>query len=115
MSARRPRSANARSAAITRRRFVGLLAAGSAALAASSALAAAPKPAAKPAPKPAPKPAATKPASSKPSSAELQKEFDRQRKGTLDTLATLRKFPLPPGGDLPVVFRPLRTVRGKER
>ena len=111
MSARRPRRANARSAAITRRRFVGLLAAGSAALAAPSALAAAPKPAAKP----APKPSASKPGPSKPSSAELQKEFERQRKGTLDTLATLRKFPLPPGGDLPVVFRPLRTVRDKER
>ena len=107
MSARRPRRAKARSAAITRRRFVGLLAAGSAALATSSALAAAAKP--------APKPAASKPGPTKPSSAELQKEFERQRKGTLDTLTTLRKFPLPPGGDLPVVFRPLRTVRSKER
>jgi hypothetical protein len=46
--------------------------------------------------------------------AALQKEFDRQRAGTRDTIKTLREFPLPPGGDLPVVFRPLRPVR-KER
>jgi len=37
-----------------------------------------------------------------------QKEFDRQRAGTLATLKTLRAYPLPPGGDLPVVFRPQR-------
>jgi hypothetical protein len=91
---------------MSRRRFVTLLAAGSAAVAARPALAAAAaspkrtKPAAPPAAKPAPATAAA-----------LQKEFDRQRAGTLDTLKTLRKFPLPPGGDLPVVFRPLRAAR----
>ena len=94
--------------ALSRRRFVRLLAAGSAAIAASPALAAkaATAPPKKPATPPASKPAA--------SAAALQKEFDRQRAGTLDTLKTLREFALPPGGDLPVVFRPLRRVR-KER
>lgn len=112
MNARRPRRTRPASAAITRRRFVSMLAAGSAALAASGALAAAAKPAAKPA---SPKPAAAKPDAAKPSAAALQKEYDRQRRGTLETLEVLRKFPLPPGGDLPVVFRPLRPTRSKER
>lgn len=110
MSARRPRGGreHAATTAISRRRFVSLLAAGSAALAASGALAAKPAPGkrSKPAAPPASKPAS--------SATALQKEFDRQRAGTLDTLKTLRKFPLPPGGDLPVVFRPLRPTR-KER
>jgi hypothetical protein len=94
--------------ALSRRRFVTLLAAGSAAIAASPALAAkaAIAPPKKPAPPPASKPAA--------GAAALQKEFDRQRAGTRDTIKTLREFSLPPGGDLPVVFRPLRPVR-KER
>ena len=105
MSARRTPVA---ARALSRRRFVTLLAAGSAAIAASPALAAkaATAPPKKPAPPPASKPAA--------GAAALQKEFDRQRAGTRDTVKTLREFPLPPGGDLPVVFRPLRPVR-KER
>ena len=96
---------------VSRRQFVTLVAAGSAALLAPPVVAAPagakagashrkpqgtasekPEP---PAPAPAPTPA--------------QKEFDRQRAGTLATLKTLREFPLPPGGDLPVVFRPRRT------
>jgi len=111
MSARRtPVTARA----LSRRRFVTLLAAGSAAIAASPTLAAKAATAAAVAPV-APKKPATPPAS-KPAvgAAALQKEFDRQRAGTRDTIKTLREFPLPPGGDLPVVFRPLRPVR-KER
>ena len=108
MSARRPRAGTARgtSAAISRRRFVTLLAAGSAAVAAVPGIAAAAAPvrsrktAAPPAAKPSPA-----------TTAALQKEFDRQRSGLLDTLKALRKYPLPPGGDLAVVFRPLRTAR----
>ena len=96
--------------AITRRGFVTMVAAGSAVLLARPALAAAATgtrhkqtsaPAHKPLP-PAPAPSAA------------QKEFDRQRAGTLATLKTLREYPLPPGGDLPMVFRPQRThKRGK--
>jgi hypothetical protein len=40
-----------------------------------------------------------------------QKEFERQKTGTLATLKTLRAYPLPPGGDLPVVFKPMRTPK----
>jgi hypothetical protein len=89
---------------LTRRGFVTLVAAGSAALLARPGLAEEVAPAgrkgssapAAPPPPPAPPPTAA------------QKEFDRQRAGTLTTLKTLREHPLPPGGDLPVVFRPQR-------
>jgi hypothetical protein len=40
-----------------------------------------------------------------------QKEFERQKAGTLATLKTIRAYPLPPGGELPVVFRPMRTPK----
>jgi hypothetical protein len=89
---------------LTRRGFVTMVAAGSAVLLARPGLAeeaaatrrkGASAPAGKPLP-PAPPPSAA------------QKEFDRQRAGTLATLKTLREHPLPPGGDLPVVFRPQR-------
>ena len=84
--------------AISRRRFVSLLAAGSAAVLTTPA-AGAPAPRRKPAPQPvAP--------SAVPLSA-AQKEFERQRANTLSALKTIRAYPLPPGGDLPVVFRPL--------
>ena len=101
-------------AAISRRRFVGLLAASSAALLARSASAEDPM-AAQPAdetPVPA-KPAAKKPAP-KPVAATLtpaQKEFDRQRASTLATAKTIREFPLSPGGELGVTFRPMRAAR----
>ena len=108
MSARRtPKAARA----LSRRRFVTLLTAGSAAIAASPALAAKAATAAPTAPKKPATPPASKPAVG---ASALQKEFDRQRAGTRDTIKTLREFQLPPGGDLPVVFRPLRPVR-KER
>ena len=77
----------------------------------SAALAAAPALAAKAAPAKRPKPAAAPAGKSASASAALQKEFDRQRAGTLDTLKKLRAYPLPPGGDLPVVFRPMRPAR----
>jgi hypothetical protein len=92
---------------------VSLLAAGSGALAVAPELtveaahAAAEKPAKKPGAKPAAKPA-VKPTAA---SAVLQKEFDRQRAATTETLETIRRHSLPPGGDLPVVFRPLLPAR----
>ena len=100
--------------ALSRRRFVTLLAAGSAALAAAPAL-----PAARARTKPGstarhqPPAAAAKPATAASAStpSALQKEFDRQHAGTLTTLKTLRAIALPPGGDLPLVFRPLRSTR----
>ncbi len=99
---RKPRS----TPAVSRRRFVTLMAAGSAALLATPALTAADDtrrkgtstPSAKPAP-PAPVPA---------EASKSAKELARQRAGTLTTLKVVRDYPLPPGGDLPVVFRPQR-------
>ena len=82
-------------AGVSRRRFVAL--AGVAALS-SRALAATATTKSK-------KPAAS------PAAVAHQKEYERQRTGTLAVLKTLRAYPLPPGGDLPVVFRPLRAKR----
>jgi hypothetical protein len=82
---RRPRAEK-----LSRRRFVSLLAAGSAAVLASPVAGAQ-------APKPAPSAA--------------QKEFDRQLANTKSALKTIREYKLPPGGDLPVVFRPLGSPR----
>ena len=103
MSARRPKRSKAADAAkaISRRRFVGLLAAGSAAVLARPAEAAAPPRKRKPA----------GPATPVATSSAEQKEFERQRANTLSTLKTIRAYPLPPGGDLAVVFRPLPSVR----
>ncbi len=106
---RKPRS----TPAVSRRRFVTLMAAGSAALIATPALTAAPAlsaaddtrrkgtstPSAKPAP-PAPVPV---------EASRSAKELARQRAGTLATLKVVRDYLLPPGGDLPVVFRPQRS------
>jgi hypothetical protein len=105
---RRPaaKAATTAARALSRRRFVGLLAAGSAAMLARHAdAAAAPRK-----PKPTPRPAAPATAPGATPSAE-QKEFERQRANTLSTLKTLRAYPLPPGGDLAVVFRPLPSGR----
>jgi len=78
------------------------VAAGSAALATTPALAA-PAPGVEPAVKPAPPPAPADAA-----------RFEKQRENLRATLKTIREVPLPPGGDLSVVFRPLRPAR-KER
>ena len=90
---------------ISRRRFVGMLAAGSAAALARTA-AAAPAPRRR---RPAVKPTPELPATSPPT--PEQKEFERQRASTLGVLKTIRDFDLPPGGDLAVVFRPLTGPR----
>ena len=100
-------------APLSRRRFVALTGAGLAALSAGGpALGATDAKTAK-TKKPAPATAATEsaaPAASPPPSAQ-QKEFERQKAGTLAALKTIRAYPLPPGGDLPVVFKPMRTPR----
>jgi hypothetical protein len=101
-----------RAAKLTRRRFVALAGASLAAMTAGvpvqSAAAEAPAPhAAKKSGTAKTKPPA---ATGAPSTAQ-QKEFERQKQGTLAALKTIRAYPLPPGGDLPVVFRPLRTPK----
>lgn len=92
----RRRRTEPRTEGLSRRRFVTMVAAGSAVLLARTGRAQ--EAAAKPAD------AGTSKASAL--SAATQKEFDRQRAGMLATLKTLREAPLPPGGDLPVVFQP---------
>jgi len=110
VSARAPR----RPGKLTRRRFVALAGAGLAAVTAGvpapgAALAATDPPksgAAKP------KKAAAPPAASGPGATTAhQKEFERQKASTLGVLKTIRAYALPPGGDLPVVFKPLRTPK----
>ena len=99
---------------LSRRRFVGIVAAGSVGALASAvtppdaatAKRSRRKAAAGASAKPAPAAAAHAP---EPSAAE--KEFERQKKSTLGTLKTIRDYPLPPGGDLSLVFRPLRAAR----
>jgi len=89
---------------MSRRRFVTLVAAGSAALIASPAAGAAP---ARRRPAAAPVAAGTR-------SAAAEKEFARQRAGTLGALKTIRGHAMPPGTELGLVFRPVRSSR-KER
>ena len=100
---------------LSRRRFVALTGAGLAALSAGgSALGAEAKSAAKKKPAPAAAPGTTAPSAPPapaPAMSPHQKEFERQKTGTLATLKTLRAYPLPPGGDLPVVFKPMRTPK----
>lgn len=86
-----------KSTAISRRRFIATVAAGSAALITRPMAAAA-----------ATARRATRKASAPPS------EFDKQRANTLATLKAIRSHGLPPGGDLSAVFHPLRPRgRGK--
>ena len=88
---------------LTRRRFVTLVAAGSAALVAS--------PLATATAAPAVRPAARKSAAVAAMAESERKEFDRQRKATLDTLAVLRKHTMAPGTEMASIFRPLKSTR----
>jgi len=94
---------------LSRREFVAVVAAGSAAVLSQPAgvLADAAAPSGKARPKPAPAPAAKM-------TAAQQKEFDRQRKSTLETLKTIRDHAMPPGTEMAAVFRARRPAK-KER
>ena len=84
-----------------RRRFMGVLAIGGAAVLAGSvprSLAAAPKAAAPKPPKPVP------PA--------VEKEIRTQEKNLADVLHTIREYELPPGSEPATVFRAMRARRG---
>ncbi len=87
---------------ITRRRFVGLMAAGSAALMAGGAAVAAP------APKRRPRAAAAVPAELPPAD---RQELLRQRAATTATLEVIRKHAMPPGTEMASIFKPLRPRR----
>ena len=94
---------------ISRRRFVALAGASLAAAVTTGAAPVTPKK------KPASAAHAANPAAPaakpEPAAGGTQKEFDRQKASTLATLKTLRAYALPPGGDLPVVFKPLRAPK----
>ena len=93
--------------ALTRRQFVTLVAAGSAALATSPLAAAAVAATAAPPARPTPRKSAAAAAMTEPD----RKEFDRQRKATLDTVAVLRKHTMAPGTEMASIFRPLKSAR----
>lgn len=111
-----PTSGGRRAAKLSRRRFVAL--AGLAALSAGGApaLGAAEEKKSGTAAR-AKKPAAAAtgqtpaPAAARPAPSAHEKEFERQKTGTLAALKTIRAYKLPPGGDLPVVFKPMRTPK----
>lgn len=95
-----------KSSALSRRRFVAVLAAGSAALLAkpAAAVAAATGPAKA---RVAPTPRAAAPAMS----AAQRKEYERQRAATLETLKTIRAHRMPPGTEMASVFRARRPAK----
>lgn len=115
----------------SRREFMRLLAAGTAAALAvpSATLAAAAKSSAKPAPAAAKPAHAAKPATKAAASdtARLSRarteaagghaadpaEIEKQKKYTADTLKTLREFSLPPGSAMAFSFQPLKARRGR--
>lgn len=94
----RPRFRPSRSSTdrrITRRRFITLLAAGSAAALTAPA---APTPPATKRPAPGPK---------------VLAEIEKQKKFSADALKVIRAYPLPPGSEMAFAFRPLRPKRRK--
>ena len=104
--------------ALTRRRFLGGLAAAAAApslIALGKAEAATAKPKKKPAAaKPAPKPAEPGPDYSVAKTAEERAALERQWKQTIDTLETLRKVPVPVGSEFATgALAPLKLRRGE--
>jgi hypothetical protein len=99
-------------AARSRRRFMQLIAAGSAAALASpiAALAAEKAPVRRPAAaKPAPRAAAPP---SRPG--VTAKELEKQKKYVADALKVIRDFELPPGSDQAFVYRPMRAGRARK-
>ena len=100
---------------LSRRRFVGIVAAGSVGALASAVTppdaATAKRSRRKAAAGASAKPAPAAGAGHAPEPSAAEKEFERQKKSTLGTLKTIRDYPLPPGGDLSLVFRPLRAGR----
>ena len=93
---------------LSRRRFVALTGAGLAALSAGGPALGASEAAKSGGATKSKKPAAPDPTPATPPPSAQQKEYERQKTGTLSALKTLRAYALPPGGNLPVVFKPMR-------
>jgi len=114
VSASEKRSRSAPNTEMTRRKFVTMVAAGSAALLTQplASLAAAKRKAA--AQHGAPRSGAAGAHKSTPAASSAEKEFQRQRASTLETLKTIRAHKLPAGSEMAFVFRALKPAR-KER
>lgn len=111
MSESQKRAGAAAPAPLSRRKFVTMIAAGSAALLAQplAGLAATRRKGA------AHKPAAhAKPGASSPAPSATEREFQRQRASTLETLKTIRAHKLPAGSEPAFVFRAMKPSH-KER
>ena len=89
---------------VSRRGFLTLLAGTTAAFATRAIAAKAPKSPSRSTPRPAPRP--------EPSRDPIEKAFQESLKSTRSTLAVIRKHPLPPGGDLSLVFRAIPRRKG---
>lgn len=101
-------------APLSRRRFVAVIAAGSAALLAqpAAALSATAPPAAKKKPAAATKPAGPVHGTGTPAmTAAQRKEYERARKSTLDTLKVIRGHEMPPGTEMASIFRARRPAK----
>jgi hypothetical protein len=89
--------------AIRRRRFLRLLAAGSAAVVAGVA---------SPAAAPAQAPTKSRPRRGKPARpAAVERELEKQRKSVADMLRVIRDYELAPGSSPAIAFRPIRARR----
>jgi hypothetical protein len=100
----------------SRRRFLRLLAAGSAAALATpvARVGAGAAPARKPGRRPVAKPApAARPAHAATPPAPLAEEIRKQKVSVEQALKAVRDYPLPPGSDLALTFRP-RQARRRE-
>ena len=97
----------------SRRRFLKLMAAGSAGLLAGAASgAAAPARRAKTA---RAKTGSAKLAAEIPRSKAVQAEIESQRKYLAKTLKTIRDYPLTPGSEMAFAFRPIKAARGAKQ
>lgn len=92
---------------LSRRRFVAVMAAGSAALLARPVAVAAATAPAKPRPAPGTAPRAAAPAMT----AAQRKEYDRQKKSIVDAVEVLRTHAMPAGTEMASVFRARRPAR----
>jgi hypothetical protein len=101
----RPRKNGTKSDSMSRRRFVTMVAAGSAALMAGASGAAPARRSARPAARHAP----AAPADSL--SARDRAEYTRQQGVTIDTLKVIRGHDMPPGTEMASVFRPIKSKR----
>jgi len=100
-----PRDESPDESAIDRRRFIHVLAAGSAAIIAGSLPRAAVAAAKAPPPK-------SMRAAAKPLPPSMEKELRNQEKGVADALKVIRAYDLPPGSEPATVFRAMRARRG---